>query len=55
MTLYALLVYAVTTSTGTTDSDRMRVVLAYAYRDQPSLELVQAPQTQAPITPWGEE
>ena len=55
MTLYALLLYAVTTSTGTTDSDRKRVVIAAHYADPPSLELVQAPQTQAPVTPWGGE
>ena len=44
MTLYALLLYAVTTSTGLSDSDRMRVVLA----DPPSLELVSAGQLWAP-------
>lgn len=49
MTLYALLIYAVTSSTGLSDSDRMALVLANAYRDQPSLALVQSPQVFAPV------
>ena len=49
MTLYALIIYAVTSSTGLSDSDRMALVLANAYRDQPTLELVTAGQNHAPV------
>lgn len=43
MTLYALLVYAVTSSTAISDSERMAVQF-----NQPSLTLVAAPQKTAP-------
>jgi len=49
MTLATLLLYAVTSSTAMSDSDRMATVIAWSYRDQPSLELVQAGQTSAPM------
>jgi hypothetical protein len=33
----------------------MQAVIDWKYRDQPDLVLVTAANTQAPVTPWGEE
>jgi hypothetical protein len=49
MTLYALLVYAVLSSPAVSDSQRMATVIAEKYRRIPDLELVEAPQTSAPL------
>ena len=49
MTLFALIISAALSSTAPTDSDRMAHVIATAYRDQPTLALVEAPQPSAPL------
>lgn len=51
MTIYALLLYAISSSTAVSDSDRMSAVIYERYRDQPTLELVSAGQAAAPVDP----
>lgn len=53
MTLYQIIVYALLSSTGVGDSERMAVVIHHTYAETPTLDLVSAGQQTAPECPTG--